>query len=90
MFIFLQTLLAALIAAMLAPYFSQFLANKKTKREETLKSTELILWIKNEKLKIESELTPFHFAYWKNLANKLWRQIKKFIAKIKTKKYGDK
>ena len=52
-----QALLVALIAAMLAPYFSNFLASKKTKREIRLKYLEEAYEL-SKQLKIFSEQTP--------------------------------
>lgn len=44
-------------------------------------SNTIIHWIKEEKRKIESEPTPFHSVYWKNLFIKCWSCIHNFLYK---------
>ena len=46
----------------------------------------VIRWIKEEKNKIESEPTPFHAVYWKNLWIKYCKTIQKFYANPRVNK----
>ncbi len=46
-------------------------------------SDEIIKWIKEEKLTIESQPTHFELAYWKNLCLKCWHWIKMSLEKFR-------
>lgn len=48
-------------------------------------SSAIIYWIKEEKRKIDSEPTPFHSVYWKNLFIKCWSSIHSSLHKCEGK-----
>ncbi len=60
------------------------LAIEATEKGPTL-TNEIIQWIKEEKRKIESDPTPFHIVYWKNLWIKSRKTIQKSFYKCEGK-----